>query len=176
MMSMLGFIFYFSCGCLCNYSPLFQVGEYIVFHVQSNFYVESFDYIVMSKGIILHSSQEIMTNNIRTFAVTLSAEMAPAATVVVYTLARHGDIIADSLTFPVNGISRNNVSGWSPWLDFQQYLPPEYCLHLSNLASNSFWSKFLIKKKLKKLILINNHYWFLRKMEKNVLNMKQLLC
>lgn len=64
----------------------------------------------MSKGIVLHSTQEIMTNNIRTFAVTLSAEMAPAATVIVWTLARHGDVIADSLTFPVNGISRNNVN------------------------------------------------------------------
>ncbi|KAF6215686.1 hypothetical protein GE061_000017, partial [Apolygus lucorum] len=87
-----------------------KVGEYIIFHVQSNFYMESFDYLVMSKGIVLHSSQEIMTNNIRTFAVTLSAEMAPAATVLVYTLARHGDIVADSLTFPVNGISRNNFT------------------------------------------------------------------
>uniref|UniRef100_A0A0A9XXA7 CD109 antigen n=1 Tax=Lygus hesperus TaxID=30085 RepID=A0A0A9XXA7_LYGHE len=78
-----------------------KVGEYIIFHVQSNFYMESFDYLVMSKGIVLHSSQEIMANNIRTFAVTLSAEMAPAATVLVYTLARHGDIVADrSMEFP----------------------------------------------------------------------------
>lgn len=72
--------------------------------------MESFDYLVMAKGIILHASQEIMKNNIRTFAVTLSAEMAPAATVLVYHIGRYGDIITDSLTFPVNGISRNNVS------------------------------------------------------------------
>lgn len=37
-----------------------QVGEYIVFHVQSNFYMESFNYVVMSKGIILTSGQEMM--------------------------------------------------------------------------------------------------------------------
>jgi hypothetical protein len=36
--------------------------------------------------------------------------MAPVATVVVYHVGRYGDIVADSLTFPVNGISRNNVS------------------------------------------------------------------
>ncbi|XP_014293821.1 CD109 antigen [Halyomorpha halys] len=87
-----------------------KVGEYIIFHVQSNFFMESFDYLVMAKGIILHASQEIMKNNIRTFAVTLSAEMAPAATVLVYHIGRYGDIITDSLTFPVNGISRNNFT------------------------------------------------------------------
>ncbi|KOB65177.1 Uncharacterized protein OBRU01_19154, partial [Operophtera brumata] len=37
-----------------------QVGEYIIFHVQSNLYMESFNYVVMSKGNILTSSQEIM--------------------------------------------------------------------------------------------------------------------
>lgn len=89
---------------------MLQVGEYIILHVQSNFFMESFNYIVMSKGIILHTAQEIMKNNIRTFAVTLSAEMAPAATILVYNVGRYGDIVADSLTFPVNGISRNNVS------------------------------------------------------------------
>lgn len=51
-----------------------------------------------------------MTSTIRTFAVPLSAEMAPVATAVVYHVGHHGDVIADSLTFPVNGISRNNVS------------------------------------------------------------------
>jgi len=92
-----------SCCCL-------QVGEYIVLHVQSNFYMEVFNFIVMSKGIILLNGEEKMQTTIRTFTVTLSAEMAPVATVVVYHVGRYGDIVADSLTFPVNGISRNNVS------------------------------------------------------------------
>lgn len=87
-----------------------KVGEYIIFHVQSNFFMESFDYIVMAKGIILYTSQEVMKNNIRTFAVALSAEMSPAATVIVYSFGRYGNIVADSLTFPVNGISRNNFT------------------------------------------------------------------
>lgn len=87
-----------------------KVGEYIVFHVQSNFFMESFEYLVMAKGTVIHASQEIMTSSIRTFAVTLSAEMAPVATIVVYHIGRHGDIAADSLTFPVNGISRNNFT------------------------------------------------------------------
>ncbi|XP_026320677.1 uncharacterized protein LOC113230803 [Hyposmocoma kahamanoa] len=87
-----------------------RVGEYIVFHVQSNFYMETFNYLVMSKGIILTSAQEIMTDGVRTFAVTVSAEMAPVATIVAWSAERHGAVLADSLTFPVNGISRNNFT------------------------------------------------------------------
>ena len=35
--------------------------------------------------------------------------MAPAATIVVYHVSKYMDVVADSLTYPVNGISRNNV-------------------------------------------------------------------
>lgn len=87
-----------------------KVGEYIIFHVQSNFFMETFHYIVMAKGIILLTGQENMQNTIRTFAVSLSADMAPAATIVVYNVERFGEVVADSLTFPVNGISRNNFT------------------------------------------------------------------
>ncbi|KAH9631713.1 hypothetical protein HF086_014714, partial [Spodoptera exigua] len=87
-----------------------RVGEYIIFHVQSNFYMESFNYVVMSKGIILTSGQEIMQEGVRTFAVTVSAEMAPVSTVLVWSAERRGHVLADSLTFPVNGISRNNFT------------------------------------------------------------------
>lgn len=86
------------------------MGEYVILHVQSNFFLDSFNYVVMSKGIILLAGQEAMQNSIRTFAITLSAEMAPAATVLVYHIDRRSQVIADSLTFPVNGVSRNNVS------------------------------------------------------------------
>ncbi|XP_038211501.1 CD109 antigen [Zerene cesonia] len=87
-----------------------RVGEYIIFHVQSNFYMETFSYVVMSKGIILTSGQENMQEGVRTFAVALSAEMSPVATVVVWAAQRRAVVLADSLTFPVNGISRNNFT------------------------------------------------------------------
>lgn len=80
-----------------------------MFHVHSNFQMEVFNYVLLSKGIILLASQETTTSNVYTFAVTLSAEMAPSATILVYHVGKFGDVIADSLTFPVNGISRNNV-------------------------------------------------------------------
>ncbi|XP_055682834.1 CD109 antigen [Lutzomyia longipalpis] len=87
-----------------------KVGEYIVLHVQSNFHMDNFHYIVMSKGIVLLTGQENMQEGIRTMAITLSAEMAPVSTVVVWHVGRRGLIVADSLTFPVNGISRNNFT------------------------------------------------------------------
>lgn len=72
--------------------------------------METFSYVIVSKGIILVASQETTTSSVYTFSVTLSAEMAPSATIVIYHVGKFGDVLADSLTFPVNGISRNNVS------------------------------------------------------------------
>lgn len=50
-----------------------------------------------------------MEDSITTMAIPLSADMAPVATIVVWSIGRYGDVTADSLTFPVNGISRNKV-------------------------------------------------------------------
>lgn len=87
-----------------------KVGEYIILHIQGNFYMETFHYMVLSKGIVLLNGQETMQEGIRTMSITLSAEMAPVSTVVVWHIGRRGIIVADSLTFPVNGISRNNFT------------------------------------------------------------------
>lgn len=65
---------------------------------------------LLSKGIIIHANTETMTSSIKTFALALSPEMAPSSTIVVYHVASDGEVVADSLTFPVNGISRNKVS------------------------------------------------------------------
>ncbi|XP_058120084.1 CD109 antigen [Anopheles ziemanni] len=88
-----------------------KVGEYITLHVQSNFYVKDFHYLVMSKGIILITGHEnVEGGGVKTMSITLSAEMAPAATIVVWHIGRYGKLLSDSLTFPVNGISRNNFT------------------------------------------------------------------
>lgn len=87
-----------------------KVGEYFVLHVLANFYIENFNYVVMSKGAILYVGDEQMQQTIKTFAIPLSPEMAPVATVVVYYVGRYGEVVADSLTFSVNGISRNNFT------------------------------------------------------------------
>lgn len=87
-----------------------KVGEYIIFHIRTNFFLEDFSYLIMSKGVILVNDRETITDGLRTIAVVLSAEMAPVATMVVWKITHQGQIVADSLTFPVNGISRNNFT------------------------------------------------------------------
>lgn len=87
-----------------------RVGEYLILHVQSNFNMEAFNYVIISKGNIILASHEVTSSSIYTFVVTLSAEMSPSATIVVYHVGHFGDVLADSLTFPVNGILRNNFT------------------------------------------------------------------
>jgi hypothetical protein len=60
--------------------------------------------------MILLTGREEMSASIKTFAVSLSPEMAPSSTIVVYDIARGGDVTVDALTFPVDGISRNNFT------------------------------------------------------------------
>ena len=87
-----------------------RVGEYAIFHVRANYHVDSFSFVIVSKGMILLTGREEMSSSIKTFAVSLSPEMAPSSSIVIYDIARGGDVTVDSLTFPVDGISRNNFS------------------------------------------------------------------
>ncbi len=86
------------------------MGEYLILHVRTNFYAEAFNFIVLSKGIVLLTGSQSSSPSVTTLAIPLSAEMAPVATVVIYHVAKYGEVVADSLTFPVNGISRNNFT------------------------------------------------------------------
>ncbi|XP_057663740.1 CD109 antigen [Diorhabda carinulata] len=84
-----------------------RVGEYIIFHIRSNYYIEKYSYLIISKGIVLVTGDQDMGDYVSTMALALSAEMAPVATIVVWHVGHNGDLTVDSLTFPVNGISRN---------------------------------------------------------------------
>jgi CD109 antigen len=71
--------------------------------------MDRFTFLIMSKGVILLSGSETMDATLRTFAIPVSPEMAPAATIVVYHVTKYMEVVADSMTYPCNGISRNNV-------------------------------------------------------------------
>ena len=86
------------------------MGEYLILHVRTNFYAETFNYIVVSKGIVLLTGSQSSSPSVTTLSIPLSAEMAPVSTVVIYHVAKYGEVVADSLTFPVNRISRNNFT------------------------------------------------------------------
>ncbi|XP_068210039.1 CD109 antigen-like [Palaemon carinicauda] len=90
-----------------------SVGEFVVFHVRSNFNMESFNYLIMAKEMILYAGQEVLDkisrNSVKTVSVPVSSEMAPAFKIVVYHLTQSYEVIADSLTMPVDGISSHKV-------------------------------------------------------------------
>lgn len=81
----------------------------MIFHIRSNYFISSFQYLIVSKGIILLTDTQDMNDFVSTMAIGLSAEMAPVATMVIWHVNRYGYVTVDSLTFPVNGISRNKV-------------------------------------------------------------------
>lgn len=87
-----------------------RVGQYITFHVRSNYQVNLIYYVVVSKGIILVNSYQHMSHKSKTFTVVLSSEMVPSSTILVYYIANDGQLVGDSLSFPVEpiGISKNS--------------------------------------------------------------------
>lgn len=86
------------------------VSNYIVLHVRANYYVKLFSYVVVSKGIVLLTGREEMSSMLKTFTLTVSSEMSPTATILVYDILPGGEVATDSLTFPVDGITRNNFT------------------------------------------------------------------
>ncbi|KAK8746520.1 hypothetical protein OTU49_017065 [Cherax quadricarinatus] len=86
-----------------------KVGEYVILHVRSNFYLERFRYVLLSKGMVIEAGQQRMEASLKTFPLPLSAEVAGVATVVVYTLGRDEELVADALTFPVDALTRKGL-------------------------------------------------------------------
>ncbi len=89
------------------------VGQYAVFHVKSNFPLPYFDWIIISKNIILNSGREYGSDIhpiVNTFSVVVSSEMAPGFHMVVYTVTRPDDyLLSDSAYFPVQAINRHRI-------------------------------------------------------------------
>ena len=90
-----------------------QVGEYVVFNVKTNFPLQHFDWIIISKNLIINSGREYggdlikMTN---TFSVVVSSEMAPGFHIMVYAVTRPDDyLLSDSAYFPVQAINRHKI-------------------------------------------------------------------
>ncbi|KAK8389963.1 hypothetical protein O3P69_012881 [Scylla paramamosain] len=89
------------------------VGEFVVFHVRSNFNMDSFNYLVMAKDMILFAGKEVLDTtsraSVKTMSVPVSSEMAPAFRIFVYHLTQTHEIISDCITIPVDGISRHKA-------------------------------------------------------------------
>ncbi|KAM9230694.1 ovostatin-like [Dugong dugon] len=79
-------------------------------------YTVPFNYLVISKGVIILYGQqkvEIKANDMRgTFSIPIevSAELAPSATMLVYTLHPGGEMVADSTQFKIEKCLKNEVN------------------------------------------------------------------
>lgn len=67
----------------------------------------------MAKNMILYAARENIDSSsqasVKTISIPVSSEMAPSFTIVVYYMTQENEIISDSLTVPVDSISRHKV-------------------------------------------------------------------
>ena len=88
-----------------------RIGNYVVFHVKTNFPFSSFDWIIVSKDIIWNSGREIGNNvhpEVKTFSVVVSPEMSPGFHVMVYSRVPSpncNEVIADSSYVTIDKVS-----------------------------------------------------------------------
>ena len=89
-----------------------NIGEYVVFHTKSNFPLDYFDWIIVSKNLILNSGRELgsdIFSHTITFSLVVSSEMAPGFHIIVYTKSTDDYLISDSAFYPVNAINRHKI-------------------------------------------------------------------
>nr|BAR45623.1 macroglobulin complement-related 2 [Ammothea sp. RS-2014] len=146
-----------------------MVGQFIVFHLRTNVHIHEFHYIVMSKGIIQMAATDAVSgiNSVsQSFAVPVSPAMSPSTTLVVYAITDDKKIIADSVTVPVNGISRNQLyfgllpkkdkTGKTIEMDILNY--PGAMTFISAMDSASFDSQ--TKNEINQYNVLNEMYKF----------------
>ncbi|TRY74425.1 hypothetical protein TCAL_00656 [Tigriopus californicus] len=89
-----------------------SVGEYVVFHVKSNFALQYFDWIIVSKNIILKNGREYANDIhavVTTFSVVVSSEMAPGFHIIIYSVTADDYLLSDSAYYPVQAINRHKI-------------------------------------------------------------------
>ncbi|XP_069950501.1 CD109 antigen [Cherax quadricarinatus] len=82
------------------------VGEFAIFQVRANFRMDKFQYMVMAKGVLVHSSTEEVwwagTEGVTTLSVAVSREMAPRFTLIVLHVAPDAEVLVDTIHVSVS--------------------------------------------------------------------------
>ncbi|XP_069194402.1 CD109 antigen isoform X2 [Procambarus clarkii] len=88
-------------------------GEFIILHVRNNFYMDHFNFVVLSHGLVIYSGREPVDGHamstVTTFSLPASTEMAPAAHIVVWVVTQDGQLVSHALVVPVNPLGRHEV-------------------------------------------------------------------
>jgi len=90
-----------------------SVGHYITFHVKSNTELAYFDWMLISKNIILNSGRiPVLDSGLSgtTFSIVVSSEMAPGFQIMVYTVTSLDfRLLSDSVYYPVQALNRHHI-------------------------------------------------------------------
>lgn len=80
-----------------------KVGEFTTFHVKTNFAFPNFDWLIMSKDIVLVGGRELGNNihpEVVTFSIVVSAEMSPGFTILVWAAIPHSNQLIAGVHLP----------------------------------------------------------------------------
>jgi len=90
-----------------------KIGHFVVFHVRSNFMLSYFDWVIVSKNIIVNFGHETVSDlgvRVTTFSLVVSSEMAPGFQIIVYTVSQQNfKFLIDSAYSPVQTVSKQNI-------------------------------------------------------------------
>nr|CAH0103527.1 unnamed protein product [Daphnia galeata] len=89
-----------------------RLGENAVIHLRSNFEFQVYSYVVVSKGLVIHGSTETHPHPTKlvTFSIPVSSEMAPTFKLVAMVVSPVGELVADSVTIPVQSFNLESPS------------------------------------------------------------------
>ena len=80
--------------------------------LQSNFALSYFDWMIVSKNLILKTGREYASEIhpvVTTFSAVVSSEMAPGFHIIIYTATNDDYLLTDSAYFPVQAINRHKI-------------------------------------------------------------------
>ena len=90
-----------------------SIGHYITFHVKCNFDLSYFDWVLLSKNIILNTGRISVSGSgqtMTTFSLVVSSEMAPGFHIMVYTVTELDfQLLTDSVYYPVQAVNGHRI-------------------------------------------------------------------
>ncbi|XP_059351436.1 CD109 antigen-like [Daphnia carinata] len=89
-----------------------QLGENAVLHLRSNFGFQLYSYVVVSKGLVIYGGTESHPHptKLLTFSIPVSCDMAPTFKLIAMVVTPTGELLADSITIPVESFNRYKVN------------------------------------------------------------------
>lgn len=86
-----------------------QVSDSVTVTVTSSLEAGPFTYVVISRGAVVDEGYGALVGGTATLSLTVGQNYTPKAAILVYAVVG-GELLADSISFNVNGVFENSVS------------------------------------------------------------------